>query len=74
MYMSPSCGYCIRAAKFFRARGVAWRNVDITASARGNSEFKALNGRGTPLIYIAGQRIAGFDQGRIDRALAAHGW
>lgn len=74
MYMSPTCGYCIKAARLFQSRGIAWRNVDITASAQAKAEFDALGGHGTPLIYIAGQRFNGFSASKLQNELARHGW
>jgi glutaredoxin len=74
MYSNPQCGFCIRAEKLFRARGVPWRVADITASSAARDEFKRLGGTGTPLIFIDGERIGGFNQARLERILDSYGW
>ncbi len=74
MYLSPTCGYCTKAARFFDARGVPWRGIDITASKQAKRDFDRQGGRGTPLIFLGGQRIAGFDQDHLESVLAQNGW
>lgn len=74
MYLSPTCGWCVKAKNYFDRRGVPWRGVDISRSDRAKREFAKLGGRGTPLIFIEGKRFSGFDQDRIGRALDYYGW
>lgn len=74
MFMRPDCGYCVRAERYFQQRGLAWTNLDVAASRQARTRFDQLGGRGTPLIYIDGQRVNGFDVARIDQLLAARGW
>lgn len=74
MYLSPSCGYCTLAARFFDARGVPWRGEDITKSQIAKLAFEQAGGRGTPLIIVDGQAIHGFQKERLDRLLAQRGW
>jgi len=69
MYTTPSCGYCHRAKAYFNQRGIRFTERDVTRSSRARSQFKALNGRGVPLIVIGDQRIPGFNKAAIDRAL-----
>lgn len=70
MYISPTCGYCIKADRYFKARGLGYRSIDITASEQGYASFKRRGGTGTPLIYIDDQRISGFSAARLDQLLA----
>lgn len=74
MYLSPTCGYCTRAAEFFDARGVPWRGEDITTSPLAKLAFEQAGGRGTPLIIVDGQAIHGFQKERLDRLLSQRGW
>lgn len=74
MYLSPRCGWCRKAERFFDGRGVPWRGIDITASTQAKREFEQRGGRGTPLIYIDGERFSGFSQDRLERELASRGW
>ena len=69
MYTTPTCGYCQRAKAYFNQRGIRFTELDVTQSSQARREFKALNGRGVPLIVIGDQRISGFNQAAVDRAL-----
>ena len=69
MYGRPSCGYCVKAARYFAANGLAFRNMDISASSQARAEFERLGGRGTPLIFVDGHRIQGFAKSKLDEVL-----
>jgi len=69
MYTTPSCGYCHRAKAYFNQHGIRFSERDVTRSSQAQRQFKALNGRGVPLIIIGDQRIPGFNKAAIDRAL-----
>ncbi|MCB1626438.1 MAG: hypothetical protein KDI48_01845 [Xanthomonadales bacterium] len=71
MYVLPNCGYCERARQHLRARGVAFEEFDIAASAEHKARFVALGGQGTPLLQVGAQVLHGFDPPRLDAALAA---
>ena len=72
MYATESCPYCRKARDYFTAHHVSWREIDIDGSAQAKAEWEARNGKGTPLIFIDGQRIDGFVQSKLDSALAAY--
>lgn len=69
MYTTPTCGYCHRAKAYFNQKGIRYTEYDVTKSKKAHKQFKALNGRGVPLIVIGDQRIAGFNKTAINRAL-----
>ncbi len=69
MYTTPTCGYCHRAKAYFNQKGIRFTEYDVTKSATARNAFKALNGRGVPLIVIGDQRIPGFNKAAINRAL-----
>ena len=66
MYGSPNCSYCRQAEAYFARCGLAFRNLDITASRQAHSEFLRLGGRGTPLILTNGEPIHGSSAKRLD--------
>ena len=70
MYGRPTCGYCVKAERYFNARGLAFRNIDISRSPSAHAEFKRLGGQGTPLIFVDGTPVRGFNQAKLDRLLA----
>jgi len=69
MYTTPTCGYCHRAKAYFNERDIQFTERDVTQSSLARRQFKALNGRGVPLIIIGDQRIPGFNKAAIERAL-----
>lgn len=69
MYVMPDCGYCAKARAYLEARGLKWREIDITKSEAANDDFKRRGGVGTPLILIDGSAVQGFAVERIDAAL-----
>lgn len=73
MYATQSCSYCVKARSYFTSHDVAWQERDIETSQKAHAEWKAMGGVGTPLIVIDGERFHGFDQRRLDTALAKHG-
>jgi len=74
MYTMPNCGYCDRARTHLSRRGVGWQEIDITSSAAARGDFQRQGGRGTPLMFINGTRLQGFNGTSIDRVLSRYGW
>lgn len=69
MYDNPDCGYCRRAERWFNQRGLAFRKIDVTASAANKAAFLRAGGRGTPLIFVDGVAVRGFNQGRHEQLI-----
>jgi glutaredoxin len=69
MYTTPTCGNCHRAKACFNQHGIRFTELDVTRSEKTRRQFKAMNGRGVPLIAIGDQRITGFNKAAINRAL-----
>jgi glutaredoxin len=72
MYATATCNYCAKARAYFTQHGITWEERDIEASTKAHDEWKAQGGFGTPLILIDGERVAGFDEARIESTLAKH--
>ena len=73
LYSTRWCAICKRAKAFLDRRGVAYREFDIESDPAAYRVFKRLGGRGVPLLVIGSRRLQGFDQSRLERALAAAG-
>ena len=69
MYVMPNCGYCAKARQYLNERSVTFSEIDIAASDANNQRWRADGGQGTPLILIGAEKINGFNQEAIDRAL-----
>jgi glutaredoxin len=62
MYTTPRCGYCIKARSFFSRHNISYTEYNIRADKGAHDRFKALNGRGVPLIFVGEKRISGFNE------------
>lgn len=69
MFVTANCGWCKRAKAYFQKRDVQYIAYDIKKSKQAYRKFKALGGRGVPLILIGDQKIAGFNKQAINEAM-----
>jgi glutaredoxin len=65
MYSTTWCGYCKKARKFFRSKGIRFKEYDVEKSHKGKKDYARLNGRGVPIILVGNQRMNGFDADRF---------
>jgi glutaredoxin len=73
MLATSWCGYCARARAYLNSRGIPFEELDVEKSARGKQEYRALKGRGVPIILVGDQRMNGYDQARLEGMLRAGG-
>jgi glutaredoxin len=69
MYSDEKCGYCQKAKAYFESEDVAYVERDIKKDRSAYSDYKALQGNGTPLIYVGYRRVNGFNERALDEAL-----
>jgi glutaredoxin 3 len=70
IYTTPTCGFCHMAKEYFKSRGVAYKDVDITREVTAQMWVLDKTGQlGVPVIDIDGSLVVGFDRERIDLAL-----
>jgi glutaredoxin len=69
LYVQKDCGYCARARQLLDTRGITYTERDI-ADATVNADWRALGGQGVPLLVVGTTKVHGFDQPRIEAALA----
>jgi len=69
MYASQSCGYCKQARSHMKAKGIAYREVDVGKDKAGAAEFARLGGKGVPLFSLGRQTLAGFSADSFDAFL-----
>ncbi len=67
MYSTSWCGYCKNAAHHFEKNKIPFTEYDIEKSEKAAKEYKALNGRGVPVILIGDQRMNGFSVASFDK-------
>ena len=74
LYTTSWCGYCKKAKAQLAGRRVPFDEIDVETSESGQREFASIGGRGVPVILVGGQRMDGFDAGRLDAMLQTAGY
>lgn len=70
VFSTPTCTYCNMAKKYFREKGVRFKDVDVSRDAAAARDMVRRSGQqGVPVIDIGGKIIVGFDRPKIDRLL-----
>ena len=79
IYTTPYCGYCARAKRLLDRKGVAYREIDVSADPELRAAMvQRANGRRTvPQIFIGKTHVGGSDElhaldhaGKLDPLLA----
>lgn len=61
IYSTPTCPYCVYAKNFFKGKGVAFEDVDVSRDRARAMEMVEKSGQmGVPVIDIGGNIIVGF--------------
>ena len=70
IYSTPTCTYCKQAKAFFKEKGIAYEDVDVSENKEAAQEMMELTGQMTvPVIVIDGEVIKGFDQEKLEEVL-----
>jgi len=73
VFSTPSCSFCNMAKKYFREKGVRFRDVDVSRDQAAARDMVRRSGQsGVPVIDIGGKIIIGFDRPKIDKLLGIH--
>ena len=70
MYSAVWCGVCKKARRYFREKGIPFKEYDIETSRKGRQDFAKLNGHGVPIILVGKQQMSGFSADRFQRMYA----
>lgn len=70
IYTTSTCFWCNAAKEFFKKKGIAFKEINVSASPIAQFEMiKKSNQMGVPVIDINGQIIVGFNKDRIEEVL-----
>ncbi|MEW5831171.1 MAG: glutaredoxin domain-containing protein [Chloroflexota bacterium] len=73
VFSTPTCSFCNMAKKYFREKGVKFRDVDVSRDQAAARDMLRRSGQsGVPVIDIGGKLIVGFDRPKIDKLLGIH--
>lgn len=71
VFSTPTCSFCNMAKKYFREKGIRYRDVDVSRDAAAARDMVRRSGQqGVPVIDIGGKIVVGFDRARIDKYLS----
>lgn len=70
IFTTPTCTYCNMAKKYFRERGIKFKDVDVSRDMAAARDMVRRSGQqGVPVIDIGGKIVVGFDRQKIDKYL-----
>ncbi|PCJ44326.1 MAG: glutaredoxin family protein [Moraxellaceae bacterium] len=65
MYSTSWCGYCKKARRYFKEKGIDYVEYDIERDKAANNRFKELGGTGVPVILVGKKKMSGFSVQRF---------
>lgn len=65
MISSETCPYCLAARRWMVKEGIPFKECLIERDAQCLADYQALGAAGTPTLVVRGQRVIGFDRGRM---------
>lgn len=72
LYSTPTCPWCRKVKEYLESKNVKFTEYNVGADREKLSEMIQVSGqRGVPVIMIGDKTIIGFNQAKIDEALAA---
>ena len=70
VFSTPSCSFCNMAKKYFREKGIKFKDVDVSRDQTAARDMVRRSGQsGVPVIDIGGKVIVGFDRPKINKLL-----
>lgn len=70
VFSTPTCSFCNMAKKYFREKGIRFRDVDVSRDPAAARDMLRRSGQsGVPVIDIGGKIIVGFDRPKINKLL-----
>jgi len=73
VYTNLGCKECKEVKAFLNARGIAYKEYDISNDAEGKKHYDALGGKTVPLITIGDQQMSGFHKDELEKMLKTAG-
>jgi glutaredoxin len=67
MYSTSWCGYCKKARRYFKSKGIKFVERDIERSRLAKVAYDRLGGNGVPLIVVGNNKMSGFSVRKFDR-------
>jgi len=70
VFSTPTCTYCNAAKRYFREKGIHFKDVDVSRDQAAARDMVRRSGQmGVPVIDIGGKIVVGFDRPKINKYL-----
>lgn len=70
VFSTPTCSFCNMAKKYFREKGIKFKDVDVSRDPAAARDMIRRSGQqGVPVIDIGGKIVVGFDRVKINQYL-----
>lgn len=70
LFTTPTCSFCNMTKKYFRDKGIKFKEVDVSRDAAAARDMVKRSGQmGVPVVDIGGKVVVGFDRPKIDKYL-----
>ena len=71
IFTTSTCSWCRRAKRYFKERGVPFKEINIERDPDAARDIVRRTGQtGVPVIKIGNSWIVGFDKNRVEKELA----
>jgi glutaredoxin len=67
IYTTSRCGYCKKAKRHFKEKGIRYKEMNIENSKNAKRQFEKMKGTGVPIILVGNKRMNGFSKAGFDR-------
>jgi glutaredoxin-like YruB-family protein len=72
IYSTPTCPYCKKAKDYFTEKGISYTDYNVAQDRDKAKEMIQKSGQmGVPVILIGDTVIVGFNQAKVEEALAS---
>jgi glutaredoxin 3 len=70
IYSTLTCHFCQAAKEFFKTNSIEFTDHNVADNAEKRTEMIEKSGQmGVPVIFIGGEMIIGFDEGKVKELL-----
>ena len=73
VFTSLGCKECKEVKAFLNARGIAYKEYDISKDAEGKKRYDELGGKTVPFITVGDQKLSGFNKDQLEKMLKTAG-
>lgn len=71
IYSTQTCPYCVMAKKYFKAKGIAFNDIDVSRDMSAADEMVRKSGQmGVPVVEIDDEIIVGFQPDAFEELLS----